>query len=162
MENTGATSCEPQVSVTVIWNFSDQSTQPVITVPPHCFHSALIWEPCQKSQPTRDKKWEGKYSDARGMRWGGSKKERGRRTESRWMEGRSEIRVLVFYSQDDCWEVKREADVAVWSDSSWKAQAAAVATCWPLIENGSLPLRNRFPLFSPKRAQTCWVMFLGW
>lgn len=88
-----------------------------------------------------------------------SENERGR-TESRWKGGRSEIRVLVFYSQDDCWDVKCEADVAVWSDSSWKALAAAAATCWLLIENSGLPLGNRFPFLPEKGelAESCfWI-----
>lgn len=102
------------------------------------------------------------------MRWGAWIKKRGRRrrTESGWREGRSEIRVLVFYSQIDCWGVKRWADVAAWSDSSWKALAAAAATCWLLIENSGLPLgNNTFPfLFFLKQrdlAESCFWIDIG-
>lgn len=68
------------------------------------------------------------------------KTKEGRRTESRWNGAED----LMFYSQDNYWDVKHEADVAVWSDSSWKA---ATATCWLLIGNSSLPLGNTFPFF---------------
>lgn len=43
--------------------------------------------------------------------------------------GIDEIRDLLFYSQDNYLDVNHEADVAVWSDSRWKALVDEAATC---------------------------------
>lgn len=66
-----------------------------------------------------------------------------------------------------CRGVKRKADGAVWSDSSWTAlAAAAAATCWPVIENSGLPLGNTFLFFSLLKrdvAESClWIDIGEW
>lgn len=126
------------------------------------YHSYLGTLPKKVNPPeTRNGKEKSNGGEKRNEMGGGWMKER--RTESGWWEGRSEIRVLVFDSQNEYRGVKCEADVAAWSGSRWKALAASVATCWLLIENSGLPLGNRFLLFSfSKRARSCWVMFLDW
>lgn len=151
VENTIAMRCEPQVSVTVIRKSYDQSTQPVITAPPHCFHSTLNWEPCQKKSAHQRRDMGKKIKQCRTEEEQRElQKDSGRRTDSRWKKGRSEIRV-VFYSQYKCWE-KHET---IWSESSWKA------TCCLLIEQQHTH-RELSPCFPtkrvPKHAQSCFCI----
>lgn len=71
----------------------------------------------------------------------------------------------MFDSQNEYRGVKCEADVAAWSGSRWKALAAAVATCWLLIENSGLPLGTDFFFFPFLKerdlAESCFWIDIG-
>lgn len=77
---------EKSLGVTVIWNLSDPSTLPVITVPPRTLsYHLLSGKRAKKRPPTRDEEWEGKESNGGDMEWDeGDEWRRRINTQSGW------------------------------------------------------------------------------
>lgn len=130
-------------------------------------YPSLIWELCQTVSTHQRTRMGRKrvVEEEREMRWRGWMKMR--RTASGWKEDRSEIRVLVFYSQSGCWGVKCSAWYSrlVWFQL--ETLAAAAAACWLIENSGDLQRITRFPTlsfsFSFRRERYfffCLVMFL--
>lgn len=130
-------SCRPQVSVTLIWNFSDHSTPPLRTFPPtlvptqQCYLGTL---PKMSSHPRqkRGKKW----NEIKSKHWEadldvcGCMEGTG---ANGWTDEQMNRWKRAGLSRD-CQDVEHVADAAVWSDSRWEALEATPVTRWLLIE----------------------------